>query len=89
MFKLFIYALFLYVLYRLLTGWGKKKNSAGVSGQGDGAGPAAIADELVEDPVCHIYIPKRQAVVLNMKSGPVHFCSERCRESYLEAQEKH
>lgn len=85
MFKLFIYAVFLYVVYRLLTGGRKKKPSPVSSQQGGGAGEIPAHDQLVEDPVCHIYIPKRQAIVLHDSDTPVYFCSEQCRKMYCDA----
>lgn len=87
MFKLFIYALFLYVLYRLLTGGRKKKPVTHGSGrQSAGPGELAAHDQLVEDPVCHIYIPKRQAIVLQESDTLVYFCSEQCRKMYCDAR---
>ena len=87
MFKLFIYAVFLYALYRLLTG-GRKKKSVGQGGGRQSAAPGELAvhDQLVEDPVCHIYIPKRQAIVLQDGDTPVFFCSDQCRKMYCDAQ---
>ena len=85
MFKLFIYAVFLYVIYRLLTGGKRKKAGSSSAGQGAGAGNPAIHDQLVEDPVCHIYIPKRQAIVLQDGDTSVFFCSEQCRKMYCDA----
>jgi YHS domain-containing protein len=87
-FKLFIYALFLYVLYRLLTGGRKKKPvSQGSVRQSATTDDRAVHDQLVEDPVCHIYIPKRQAIVLQDGDTPVFFCSEQCRKMYRDAHE--
>ena len=84
MFKLFIYALFLYVLYRLLTG-GRRKKTVGGGRKTTGSGELAAHDQLVEDPVCHIYIPKRQAIVLQESDTVVFFCSEQCRKMYCDA----
>ena len=84
--KLLIYALFLYVLYRLLTGGRKKKPLHQGSERPDARGAEIAAhDQLVEDPVCHIYIPKRQAIVLQESDTPVYFCSEQCRKMYCDA----
>ncbi len=85
MFKLFIYALFLYVLYRLLTG-GRRKKTVSNGRKTTGSGELAAHDQLVEDPVCHIYIPKRQAIVLQDGDTVVYFCSEQCRKMYCDAQ---
>ena len=84
MFKLFIYAVFLYVVYRLLTGGRKKKPSPASNQQGAGPGEIPAHDQLVEDPVCHIYVPKRQAIVLQDGDTPVFFCSEQCRKMYCD-----
>ena len=84
MIKLFIYAVFLYVVYRLLTG-GRKKKPVGTNRQAAAPGELAAHDELVEDPVCHIYIPKRQAIVLQDSDTVVFFCSEQCRKMYCDA----
>lgn len=84
MFKLFIYAVFLYVLYRLLTG-GWKKKFARPKRPRQQTDELVADDQLVEDPVCHIYIPKRQAIVLQEKNTSVFFCSEQCRKMYCDA----
>jgi len=89
MFKLFIYALFIYVVYRLLTGGRKKKVSPGGGRQGAGPGESAAHDQLVEDPVCHIYIPKKQAIVLQDEDTVVFFCSEQCRKIYSDGRQTH
>lgn len=81
MFKVLIYLVFFYVLYRLLTGGRKKKPvSSGKTSQG--SGEIGVHDQLVEDPVCHIYLPKRQALVLHESDTSVFFCSEQCRKIY-------
>jgi YHS domain-containing protein len=47
--------------------------------------PKEIKDEMVQDPVCQVYIPKRQAVVLPDPKGSVHyFCSTKCRDAYIQ-----
>jgi YHS domain-containing protein len=45
--------------------------------------PKEINDEMVQDPVCQVYIPKRQAVALSDPNGTIHyFCSTKCRDAY-------
>jgi hypothetical protein len=53
-----------------------------------GQGPASRArraglDELVKDPVCETYIPRRKAI--SRGSGPAarYFCSANCADKYL------
>jgi YHS domain-containing protein len=46
--------------------------------------PEQIQDEMVQDPVCKVYLPKRQALVLNVPKGePQYFCSTECREKFI------
>ena len=79
--RLIIIGVLLYILYRLLVGpkqkkvYGKRK---GPQTTGD-----AVQDVLVEDPVCHTYIPKRQAVRLHHDKKMYYFCSDKCCQMFL------
>lgn len=79
--RLVVIGVLLYILYRLLTGPRKKK----VSGRGKEAGTSGgqVQDILVEDPVCHTYIPKRQAVQLHHDKKMYYFCSDKCCQMFL------
>lgn len=81
-FRLIIIGILLYILYRLLVGPDKKKfkdrKQAGAS-SGE-----SIQDVLVEDPVCHTYIPKGQAVRLHYNKKNYYFCSNKCCEKFIE-----
>jgi YHS domain-containing protein len=47
--------------------------------------PREIQDEMVQDPVCKVYLPKRQAKVLNSANGiQYYFCSAECREKFIQ-----
>lgn len=82
--KIVLIAILLYLLYRLVRGSGKNRRS--VSGSQDRQESLPTHDVLIRDPICHIYIPKGQAVVLQEKEGPVHFCSEGCRQAYVKSR---
>ncbi len=46
--------------------------------------PEEIQDEMVQDPVCQVYLPKRQAVVLKSSNGMTYyFCSTQCRDRFM------
>ena len=46
--------------------------------------PAEIQDEMVQDPVCKTYVPKRVALEGNRSDGQKeYFCSVECRDKYL------
>jgi len=80
-FRLVVIGVLLYILYRLLTGPEKKK----MSGRGGGSQSAdgGAQDVLVEDPVCHTYIPKRQAIQLHHDKKMYYFCSDKCCQTFL------
>ena len=80
--RLIIISCLLYILYRLLSGLRKK----GVYGKNQGAAASgkAVQDVLVEDPVCHTFVPKGQAVQLHHDKQMYYFCSNKCCEMFLE-----
>ena len=79
--RLVIIGVLLYILYRLLTGSRRK----GVRGRkyGPAASGRAVQDVLVEDPVCHTYIPKGQAIQLHHDKQMYYFCSDKCCRMFL------
>lgn len=80
--RILIIAALLYIGYRLITG-GRKKDSGSKDGKTEQVnGP--VEDVLVEDPVCHALVPKRQAIHLNHEGGMVYFCSEQCCKKFVD-----
>jgi len=79
--RLLIYLGLGYALYRLLFGQGQGRPSRGTA-----AGPPPIDDLLVEDPVCHTYIPQRGAFALTLGETTTYFCSPECRKKYQSEQ---
>ena len=76
MLRLIFFVILGYILYRLLKsffGAGRKvyRNSDGT-----------VIDEMVQDPVCKTYIPKRQAVNIVKKGREYFFCSRECAEEF-------
>ncbi len=56
---------------------------AGFRGPARPAGaPRAIRDELVKDPVCETYVPRRSAVARTVASATYYFCSTACAEKF-------
>lgn len=77
--RLLILAALGYILYRLLFGKGQAR-SGGASSQAEGKGQAD--DLLVEDPVCHLYIPQQGAESLIVQGTTHYFCSPECRKKF-------
>jgi YHS domain-containing protein len=79
-FRIIILALLCYILYRLLFS-GKKKGKAPPQSVSDSAAPTH--DVLVEDPVCHTYVPQKQAIRAVKEGKAYYFCSEKCCQTFL------
>ena len=78
-----ILGLALYVLWRAC---GRLLRSLGMMaerGSSDSANTIRPVDELVQDPVCKLYVPRCEAVVLREHDEPLYFCSEKCRDTYM------
>lgn len=86
-FRLIILAILIYIGYRLLVRGQKKKKQASRQKTGP-AGTAAVSDVLVEDPVCHCLVPKRQAIHLQHQGNMMYFCSEDCCNTFIEKGKK-
>jgi len=78
--RILILAGLFYLLYRLVRG---KRRVRRAEGNGPGEAPPLADDVLVEDPVCHTYIPRRQALKVTDRGAEYYFCSEECRKHYL------
>lgn len=81
--RIFILAVLCFILYKLLFGGKKRKKVADSSTKSQ---QAVAQDTLVEDPVCHSYVPKRQAVQAVKDGKTFYFCSEKCCKTYLDEQ---
>ena len=80
--------LVLLALYVLWRACGRLLRSLGMRSQeGDQAdhlGQLHPVDELVQDPVCKVYVPRREAIVLRGRGEPLYFCSDKCRDHYVQ-----
>ncbi|MDI3465131.1 MAG: hypothetical protein OJF50_003952 [Nitrospira sp.] len=80
MYRLILVVLLLTVLYFLLRQMfrgfktpiqaGRKKSAAQAQDEEQ--------DQMIEDPVCHIFVPKRIAVVETIEGREYCFCSQEC-----------
>jgi YHS domain-containing protein len=76
----------LYVLWRacarLLRSLGMLSRQGERPGQPGQPGQLRPVDELVQDPVCKLYVPRREAIVFRGRGETIYFCSEKCRDYY-------
>jgi YHS domain-containing protein len=47
---------------------------------------APQVNQLVKDPVCGVYIAISEAESLPTKKGSLYFCSNECRQKFLDGQ---
>jgi YHS domain-containing protein len=78
--KFVIIAIVVYLLIKLFSkGTPKREERTGYSRfQKPSAG-----EDLVEDPVCHTYIPVSSALMMNVDGKTVYFCSQKCLDAYV------
>jgi len=79
--KLIIGIVFIYLVYKLVSVW------KAVPGPAKKNLPAA-GEDLVEDPLCHTYVPMSNAYRASIEGKTLYFCSRKCLETYTEEQRK-
>ena len=69
----------IYLLYKLI-----RKSFPAVGGKPGSARiqTPAVSEELVEDPLCHTYVPIGDAFRTEIDGKTVYFCSQKCLEQY-------
>ena len=79
--KLLVMIAIAYLAYRAVKSW--LLRNLQVPGQNGSQNPK-IDDVMVKDPVCGIYFPQREGVELHDDGQRLTFCSQACRDQYLE-----
>lgn len=79
--KLLLLIVIVYLTYRAVKSW--LLRNLQVPGQNASHDPK-ITDVMVKDPVCGVYFPEREGVQLRHKGQVITFCSEKCRDRFLE-----
>lgn len=81
MLRLVIIIVFAYLLYRLFKGLlGQKKEAPRKK-------PVGVIDEMVQDPFCKTYIPRREAYRRVLGGEEILFCSKECADKFEEQAE--
>ncbi len=77
--KLLIGIVIVYVLYKIVSGW-----NAIAAPSGKNLSPAG--EDLVEDPICHTYVPVSDACRLSRAGKTLYFCSRKCLDTFAAEQ---
>jgi len=48
--------------------------------------PPSVIDVMIEDPECGVYFPKKNGVRANINGKEIFFCSNECKQKFLEKQ---
>ena len=84
MFKLLIFIVAGYFLYKLLTNDRKKKREM----QEKKKENLAASGEMVRDPICGTYVPKNGDIRVRQGDQVYCFCSYECRDKFLKQLEQ-
>ena len=86
MFRFFVFIILIYVLYKVIKNVGQLKPAKNGNYQFK-ASPVG-GEDLVEDPVCHTYVPLSQAFKKEISGNDYYFCSKQCSEKYESGKNK-
>jgi YHS domain-containing protein len=80
--RVIVILILLYLIYRLTKSFYPHMKRGFKEGMGKT--DSSILDEMVKDPSCQVYLPKKQAISEKIGSEWHYFCSEECRKKYKE-----
>jgi len=78
MYRLLLVSILLVVLYFLLRRVVQGFKNKNVSDRGT----SMDRDQMVEDPVCHTFVPRQTAVIEEVKGKIYCFCSRQCATTF-------
>ena len=76
--RFIIYLVLAYVAYRVIKAVIRPKDRIYRSENG------GVIDEMVQDPQCKMYIPRREAVEKAIDGRTYNFCSDACAAKFLQ-----
>jgi YHS domain-containing protein len=82
MYRLLLISALLVVLYFLL----RRAVLGFKNGNVDDRGTSVDQDQMVEDPVCHTFVPRRTAVIEEIGGQTYCFCSRQCAAAFQSRQ---
>jgi uncharacterized protein len=80
MIRFVVFIVLIYLLYKIFKTVKQIKPGSGENDQSESSSPSG--EDLVEDPVCHTYVPVSQACKKEINGKNYYFCSEQCSEKY-------
>jgi len=77
--RVILFILFFFILYYILSNF-----LANILRPRRRINQGSETEELVQDPYCQTYIPKRSAVKKKIAGSMLYFCNQECLKNYLE-----
>ncbi|PIE71022.1 MAG: transcriptional regulator [Deltaproteobacteria bacterium] len=81
--KFIVLAVAVYLVIQLLKKQIQQALSGGSYRRTGGDAALKAADEMVKDPVCNVYVPKREAIREQVNGKTYYFCSPECRDAFV------
>jgi len=85
-FRIIFYALLIYVILKLFRLFQKPSSS---SRQRNIENKVKHRGIMVKDEVCDVYLPKDEAIKTIFQGKEYYFCSEKCKQKFLESHISH
>ena len=75
------------MVFRAVTGWltMHARRQMGATSGGSPEKRTIYKGLMVRDPVCGLHLPEQRAITESRSGQRYHFCSERCRDTFLSA----
>lgn len=83
-FRLLIGIVILYLVYKVVRMFRPTPPGLGTSGA---LRRPRAGEDLVEDPLCHTYIPVSNAWKATVDGKTLYFCSQKCLDQYIRQRE--
>ena len=77
MYRIIIFAILFYIVYRLLKNTFRSKSKISRKQNSE------VIDEMVQDPQCGTYIPRRAAIRKTIEGKEYYFCGNECLEKFI------
>ncbi|MEI6127342.1 MAG: YHS domain-containing protein [Pseudomonadota bacterium] len=84
MIRLGIFLILIYVFFRLLNKliFKQAPSKKRMNNPFSFRGKTPPISEMVQDPVCKVYVPKKEAVTIVRAGTTYYFCGKECREKF-------
>jgi uncharacterized protein len=74
--RLIFFGILAYLLYRIVKGVFSPRAKV------HRGRPQGIVDEMVQDPLCKTYVPRRDSIRRVIQGEELFFCSDECADKY-------